>query len=137
MFLIINWLEDTIKKNRNLQFVMKGISLLVVLVVSFFSIKYPDTMKIVHILSIPIVCILFGNEVYLIKQNKKLELRIYELQTNFLMEKKRNAEILGETLPDHVLNCEIDKPSDKISLPILYYVTLIILDVLIKYFLIR
>lgn len=134
MFFIINGLEDIMKTNRNWQFVMKGISLLVVLVIGFFSINQPNTMKIVHILSIPIICLFFGIEVHLIKQNKKIEFRIYELEKRTLMEKKRDAEIRGETLPVHLLNCEITKPSEKISLPILFYVSLIILDIMIKFF---
>lgn len=56
--------------------------------------------------------------------------------TNFevdeLEHKKEVAKVIGEHLPDVVLTREIKKPMEGISLPILYYVVMLILDIIIK-----
>lgn len=51
--------------------------------------------------------------------------------------KKEIAEITGQILSNSVLNREIRKPINEISLPILYYVIILILDILIKIIMIR
>lgn len=39
---------------------------------------------------------------------------------------------MGELLPDVILTHEIKKPTEGISLPILYYAVMLMLDVIIK-----
>lgn len=61
-----------------------------------------------------------------------MNLNYTDLEVEEFERKKKIADITGEILPDCVLNREIPMPSDKISLPILYYAIILILDILIK-----
>lgn len=137
MFFRIGGIQKKMDSNRNLQTIMKGTGVLIVFVIFFCSLKRPDTMKMAWLLSIPFICILFVFNVYYIRQNKKYEFELYKLETENLEKKKKTAEIRGEVLVDSDLECEIEKPSSEVSLPILHYVILIILDILIKVFMIH
>lgn len=84
------------------------------------------------ILSVPLIFLLFLLDTYYIKQNKKYEFEMYRLEVDDLERKKELSDITGELLPDLVLNSKIKEPSNNVSLPILYYVMILILDILIK-----
>ena len=67
-----------------------------------------------------------------IKNNKSLEFDIYRLEVENLNDKKEIAEITGQVLSDDLLNKQIDRPDEKISLPILYYCILALIDIFIR-----
>ena len=72
---------------------------------------------------------------YCVKNNKSYELDIYRLRVHDLERKKRIAEIRGESLPDFVINRKIDVPNEEVSLPIIYYSILLVIDIIIRIFL--
>ena len=57
------------------------------------------------------------------------------MEVEDLNDKKENAKIRGEILPDHVLNKQIDMPNEKVSLPIIYYSILLGIDIIIRIYL--
>lgn len=137
LFFRINGIQKKMDANENLQSIMKEIGALIVFVIFLCTLNNPGTMKIAWLLTLPFIGLLFAFNVYYIRQNKKYELEIYRLETEDLEKKKRIAEIRGEVLPDNLLEREIIKPSEVVSLPIPYYVILLVLDILIKVFLIH
>lgn len=132
MFFKILNVQKKMESNKKMQTYMKWIGFGVVFVIFVCSFSQADTMKMAWLLSIPIIGLLFGIDVYYMKQNKKQEFKLYEIKKEDLQSKKELAEITGEYLPDWVLNQEIKMPSDKLSLPILYYAIILILDIFIK-----
>ena len=66
-----------------------------------------------------------------IENNKNYEFDIYRLEIEALECKKKVAEIRGEVLPDNVLNKSIKKPSENVTLPIIYYGIVLGLDIVI------
>lgn len=125
-------IQKKIETHRQLRFYMKGIGALIVFLMFFGSLSESEQMRVAWFISIPIICMLFGFEVVFIKKIKRYELELYRLEKADLEAKKEMAEMRGEVLPDYVLNREIREPSKEISLPVLYYVVLIILDILVK-----
>ena len=89
-------------------------------------------MRVTWIATIVSIFLLFFLEVYYIKQSKRYEFELYELEVKELARKKELSSITGEILSDDVLNSNIAMPSDELSLPILYYVIILILDVMIR-----
>lgn len=136
IFYRIGDLQKKLDKNRTLQTYMKGTGALLVFTIFACSFNQPDTMKTAWLLSIIIIGLLFVFHVYYIRQSKRYEFEIYQSKIKDLENKKKLAQIKGEVLPDFALNQEIRMPSREISLPILYYAILIILDILIKVFMI-
>lgn len=85
-------------------------------------------------ISVAFIILLFFFDAYYVKSNKKCEFEIYQLEVNALENKKKLADITGLFLLDSIRNREIAKPIKKISLPLLYYAILLMLDILIKIF---
>lgn len=132
----VSSIQKKLDSNGNIRLIMKGIGLLSVFTVFFCSLSRPETMATAWYLLIPIIVLLFGLDVYYLRQNKKLEFEMYELNREDLQRKKETAELLGEELPEHILNSETEMPSSRIGLPIAYYAVLIVLAVLIRIFMI-
>lgn len=132
MFFRIGGIQKKMEFNQNMRIIMKGTGFLNVFTIFFCSLNQPDTMKIAWILSILFIGLLFGIEFYYIKQNKKYEFKLFKLEIEDLENKKEIAKIRGDVIPDMVANREIIRPSNEISLPIVYYAILIILDIMIK-----
>lgn len=86
----------------------------------------------VWIISFAVLIGLYIKDSNCIKNNKALEFDIYILEVEDLNDKKEIAEITGEVLSDNLLNKQIDRPDEKISLPILYYCILAGIDIIIR-----
>ena len=68
----------------------------------------------------------------LVKNNKTLEFDIYKMEVEDLEDKKEIARITGEILSDSALNKQIDVPEDKVSLPIMFYCILLLVDIIVR-----
>lgn len=134
--------QKMIEKNKKLSMVIKVLSA----VCLFFSFCYCNGTKnlesvdkgqiiftnLVWIISFIVLIGLFIKDSNCIKNNKKLEFDIYRLEVEDLNDKKEIAEITGDVLSDNLLNKQIDMPDEKISLPILYYCILAVIDIFIR-----
>lgn len=134
--------QKIIEKNKKVSKEMKVLSA----VCLFFSFCYCNGTKnlesvdkgqiiftnLVWIISFIVLIGLFIKDSNCIKNNKKLEFDIYRLEVEDLNDKKEIAEITGEELSDSLLNKQIDRPDEKISLPILYYCILAVIDIFIR-----
>lgn len=88
--------------------------------------------NLVWIISIIVLIGIYIKDSYCVKKNKLYELDIYRLRVEDLERKKRIAEIRGEGLPDFVINTKIDVPNEEVSLPIIYYSILLVIDIIIR-----
>ena len=125
-------IQKKIDSNQKLRKNLRKFGILFIFIVFFFSLNEPDVMRGTWIATIVIIFLLFFLEVYYIKQSKRYEFELYELEVKELARKKELSNITGEILSDDVLNSNIAMPSDELSLPILYYVIILILDVMIR-----
>lgn len=125
-------IQKKIDANQKLRKNLRKFGILFIFIVFFFSLNEPDVMRVTWIATIVIIFLLFFLEVYYIKQSKRYEFELYELEVKELARKKELSSITGEILSDDVLNSNIAMPSDELSLPILYYVIILILDVMIR-----
>ncbi len=91
--------------------------------------------NLIWIISIIVLIGIYIKDSYCVKNNKSYELDIYRLRVHDLERKKRIAEIRGESLPDFVINRKIDVPNEEVSLPIIYYSILLVIDIIIRIFL--
>lgn len=132
MYFRIAGVQRKIDSNRKLRANVKKLGIIILIIVLFFAWIEPETMRTTWILSVVFIFLLFFFEVYYIKQNKKYEFELYRLEVDELERKKKLSDLTGEALPNYVLNRKITMPSDEISLPILYYLIILILDVLIR-----
>lgn len=137
IFFEISSKQKKLETSRELQSYMKGISALIVILIFFGSLSDSQTMKIAWLLTLPIICVLFGFNVYFIKKSKQYELEIFELKKEFAKNKEELAVARGELLTEPQQNDLPQAPSADISLPIVYYVVLLILDILVKVFMIH
>ena len=67
-----------------------------------------------------------------IKSNKETEFEIYRLEVEDLNTKKEVARITGGVLPDYMYDEQIAVPNGTISLPVIYYRMLIVIDIIIR-----
>ncbi len=125
-------IEKKMNSNSISRIVMKATAVIVVFVIFACSQNQAETMKVAWIISIPVLCVLFGIDVYYARKNKKYEFEIYQLEVEDLKQRKELAEITGEILPDAVANKEIVMPSNEIKYPIAFYAIILFLDILIK-----
>lgn len=88
--------------------------------------------NMVWIVSVIILVVLFIKDSNCVKNNKKIELDFYQLEVEDLRNKKELAEITGEFLSDSALNQQIDIPNEEVSLPILYYTFLLVINIIIR-----
>lgn len=137
MFFRIDNLQKKIESNHKIQTYLKGTGILIVFVIFFCGLKMAGTMNIAWFLSLSVIIILFVLDVYHCNRDKKYEFEIYQLKTEDLNRKKDIVRIRGEVLPDFVSECAIKKPSEEVSLPILFYAILIIVDILVKVFVLQ
>ena len=54
------------------------------------------------------------------------------MEVEDLEDKKEIARITGEILSDSALNKQIDVPEDKVSLPIMFYCILLLVDIIVR-----
>ena len=128
----ISSIEKKMNSDSILKIAMKAIAVMVVFVIFACCQNQADTMKVAWVISIPVLCLLFGIDVYYSRRNKKHEFEIYQLEAEDLKNRKEAAKITGEFLPDAVMDKEIVMPSDEIKYPIVFYVIILVLDVLIR-----
>ncbi len=130
-------IQKKIDLNHNMQMTMKGIAALIVFVIFFCSLSGSDTMNVAWMISIPVIVLLFFFDVYYIKREKESEYEIYRLDVETLELKKEVARIKGEVFPDYILNQVIKEPTKEMSLPVLYYVIILVLDIMVRILMIR
>lgn len=132
MYFKIIGIQKKIDSNRKFRKNIRKFGILFIFLVLFFSIIEPDTTRATWIATVVIIFLLFFLEVYYIKQSKRYEFELYRLEVNEMERKKELSNITGEFLSDDVLNSNITEPTNEFSLPILYYVIILILDVMIR-----
>ena len=132
MYFKISSLQKKIDSNQKLRKNIRKFGILFIFIVFFFSLNEPDVMRVTWIATVVIIFLLFSLEVYYIKQSKKYEFELYRLEVSGVERKKELSKITGEILSDDVLNLNITEPTNEFSLPILYYVIILILDVMIR-----
>lgn len=88
--------------------------------------------NLVWIISIIVLIGIYVKDSSYIKKNKTYELDIYRLEVEELNSKKKIAEMREDIWIDDILNKEIDKPSEEISLPIVYYGILLLIDIITR-----
>ena len=137
MYFRISFIQRKIDKNNNLQMTMKVVAGLIVFCLFVCSLNQAETMKIAWMISIPVICLLFGFDTYYFKRNKEYEFELYHLAVDDLKRKKDLAKITGEVLSDVVLNREITVPNKELRLPIVFYVVMLVVDGLINILLIH
>ena len=137
MYFRIAGVQRKIDANRKLRANVKKLGILILFVVLFFTWIEPETMRTTWVLSVVFIILLFFFEVYYIKQGKKYEFELYRLEVDEQERKRELSDLTGQPLPNHVLNRKITMPSDEISLPILYYLIILIVDVLIRIFMLH
>ncbi len=125
-------IEKKMNSNSISRIVMKATAVIVVFVIFACSQNQAETMKVAWGISILVLCLLFGIDVYYARRNKKYEFEIYQLEVADIKNRKELAEIRGETVPDAIINQEIVMPSNKIKYPIVYYVIMLVLEILIR-----
>ena len=135
-------LHKMIEKNKNLSKRLKGLAAACL----FFSVCYclggknigsldkSDivALNLIWIISVIVLIGIYIKDSYCVKNNKAYEVDIYRLEVEELNDKKEIAEIRGEVLSDYVLNEQIDMPDEKVSLPIIYYSILLVIDIIIR-----
>ena len=132
MYFRITGIQKKIDSNQKFRKNIRKFGILFIFIVFFFSLNDPDMMRVTWIATVVIIFLLFFLEVYYIKQSKRYEFELYRLEVNEVKRKKELSDITGKILPDDVLNPNITMPSNEVSLPILYYVILLVLDVMIR-----
>lgn len=132
MYFKISGIQKKIDSNQKLRKNIRKFGILFIFIVFFFSLNEPDVMRVTWIATVVIIFLLFFLEVYYIKQSKKYEFELYRLEVSEVERKKELSKITGEILSDDVLNPNITEPTNEFSLPILYYVIILILDVMIR-----
>ena len=130
-------IQKKIDLNHNMQMTMKGIAALIVFVIFFCSLSGSDTMNVAWMISIPVIVLLFFFDAYYIKREKESEYELYRLEVETLELKKEVARIKGEVFPDYVLNQVIKEPTKEMSLPVLFYVIILVLDIMVRILMIR
>ena len=70
-------------------------------------------------------------QIHLRQKLKFTCLKYQLLEIDEIERKKEDAKITGEPLPDAVINAKIEKPTEDIKLPILYYAVILILDFIV------
>lgn len=94
---------------------MKLASFFVLLAVYFCVLLQSNLTKTDLWTAFPIVWIPFFIDVYFVKENRKIEYQVYELE-------KEELNSIEESNLGHNLNHVIKEPSPKISLPLTYYI---------------
>lgn len=90
--------------------------------------------NLVWIISIIVLIGIYVKDSSYIKKNKTYELDIYRLEVEELNSKKKIAEMREDIWIDDILNKEIAKPSEEISLPTVYYGILLLIDIITRIF---
>lgn len=132
MYFKISGIQKKIDSNQKLRKNIRKFGILFIFIVFFFSLNEPDVMRVTWIATVVIIFLLFFLEVYYIKQSKKYEFELYRLEVSEVERKKELSKITGKILSGDVLNPNITEPTNEFSLPILYYVIILILDVMIR-----
>ena len=132
MYFKISGIQNKIDSIHKLRKNVRKFGILFIFIVLFFSLNEPDVMRVTWIATVVIIFLLFFLEVYYIKQSKKYEFELYRLEVSEMERKKELSKITGKILSDDVLNPNITEPTNEFSLPILYYVIILILDVMIR-----
>ena len=69
--------------------------------------------------------------IHYIKEYKKPEWELYSLSKKDLEDQKRLAEMRGEYLPDAYENYRVREPERELHFPILYFLFLVVFEILI------
>ena len=129
LFRII-YLNGKLETNRKNQVYIKVSEALIVFTV-FFCALIGMCNWFVWGLSILAVITFSALNIFYIKEHKRYELELYLLDVKDLEDQKKLAEIRGEFLPDTFDNYRIKPPTEKLNLPISYFLFLMIAEILI------
>lgn len=138
-------LHTKIERNKKLSSTCKILAF-VCLFFSFFycfgsvqigSLDKPQRVatNLVWIVSILVLVGIYLKDWQCIKSNKKAEFEIYRLEVEDINSKKEIARITGEALPDYIYDKKVDMPDEKLSLPLVYYGTLVGIHIIIRIYL--
>ena len=127
-------LEKEIEKNSKTQTILKSVGILFVFAVFFCSFNPDLIMKIAFFVSVVAIIVLFVFDSNYANKKHSLEVEIYLLELEQLKkdkEKDKESEETGKiSMPDNWMD-SISKPEEKAALPIIYYLVLIVLDVVL------
>ncbi len=127
-------LEKDIEKISKKQTIMKSVGILFVFAVFFCSFNPELAMKIAFVVSIIAIIVLFVLDSNLANEKHSLEVDIYLLELDQLKKDKNKDKESGETgemsMPGDWMD-SISRPEEKATLPIIYYLVLIVLDVVL------
>ncbi|MCR5726817.1 MAG: hypothetical protein K6G24_05070 [Lachnospiraceae bacterium] len=127
-------LEKDIEKISKKQTIMKSVGILFVFAVFFCSFNPELAMKIAFVVSIIAIIVLFVLDSNLANKKHSLEVDIYLLELDQLKKDKNKDKESDETgemnMPIDWMD-SISKPEEKAVLPIIYYLVLIVLDVVL------
>ena len=125
-------LEKDIEKISKKQTIMKSVGILFVFAVFFCSFNPELAMKIAFVVSIIAIIVLFVLDSNLANKKHSLEVDIYLLELDQLKkDKDKKPDETGEmNMPIDWMD-SISKPEEKAVLPIIYYLVLIVLDVVL------
>ena len=125
-------LEKDIEKISKKQTIMKSVGILFVFAVFFCSFNPELAMKIAFVVSIIAIIVLFVLDSNLANKKHSLEVDIYLLELDQLKKDKdkKPDETGGMSMPGDWMD-SISRPEEKAVLPIIYYLVLIVLDVVL------
>lgn len=125
-------LEKDIEKISKKQTIMKSVGILFVFAVFFCSFNPELAMKIAFVVSIIAIIVLFVLDSNLANKKHSLEVDIYLLELDQLKKDKdkKPDETGGMSMPGDWMD-SISRPEEKATLPIIYYLVLIVLDVVL------
>ncbi len=125
-------LEKDIEKISKKQTIMKSVGILFVFAVFFCSFNPELAMKIAFVVSIIAIIVLFVLDSNLANKKHSLEVDIYLLELDQLKkDKDKKPDETGVmSMPGDWMD-SISRPEEKATLPIIYYLVLIVLDVVL------
>lgn len=92
----------------------------------------PEQKNSQWVMSLILIVLAFVISVFLIKKNKGYKMDLYYLEKESLERKKRVAKLTNEPLSDYVQTKVVKKPTENASYPVVYYGILLMLDIMIK-----
>ena len=129
-------LEKEIEKNSKIQTILKSVGILFVFTVFFCNFTPGSIAKIAFGISVAAIIGLFIFDSNYANKKHSLEIEIYLLELSQLKKDKEKDKDKGSdgtdqiSMPGNWMD-SISKPEEKASLPIIYYMILIAIDVLL------
>lgn len=132
LFFTIMHFQNTIEKNNRIRLGMKAIAGIALAFAVMCNLAPGKDLIVGWLISIIAIIATFLIDSHCVKKNKAYELTIYQMEVDELRIKKETAKITKVPLSDSVMNRKIKKPEEKATLPIMYYMVLLILGIIIS-----